>query len=46
MQFIVTTHAPAVISSVKSENLVILKNYELLNNGQYDNAEEILDKMV
>lgn len=31
VQFIVTTHAPAVISSAKSENLVILKNYEVLN---------------
>lgn len=28
IQFIVTTHAPAVISSVKSENLIILDNYE------------------
>lgn len=31
VQFIVTTHAPAVISSAKSENLVILKNYEVLD---------------
>lgn len=84
VQFIVTTHAPAVISSAKSENLVILKNYEvldasseiygndinsilkgimgvsdrnpaiaelfekfyvLLNNGQYDDAEEILNEI-
>ena len=30
IQFIVTTHAPAVISSVKSENLVILKENEPL----------------
>ena len=76
VQFIVTTHAPTVISSAKSENLVILKNYEvldasieimkgimgvsdrnpavaklfekfyrLLNNGQYDDAEEILDEI-
>lgn len=84
VQFIVTTHAPAVISSAKSENLVILKDYEvldanteiygndinsilkgimgvsdrnpavaelfdefyvLLNKGQYDDAEEILDKI-
>ena len=30
VQFIVTTHAPAVISSVKSENLVILRNNEVL----------------
>ena len=84
VQFIVTTHAPAVISSAKSENLVILKNdealdanteifgndinsilkgimgvsdrnpavaelfekfYALLNHGQYDAAEEILDEI-
>lgn len=84
VQFIVTTHAPAVISSAKSENLVILKNdevldasseiygndvnsilkdimgvsernpaiadlfsrfYSLLNNGQYDDAEKILDEI-
>lgn len=31
VQFIVTTHAPAVISSAKSENLVILKDYEVLD---------------
>ena len=31
VQFIVTTHAPAVISSAKSENLVILENYEVLD---------------
>lgn len=31
VQFIVTTHAPAVISSAKSENLVILKNYEVID---------------
>lgn len=29
VQFIVTTHAPAVINSVKSENLVILKDYQV-----------------
>lgn len=29
VQFIVTTHAPAVISSAKSENLMILKDYEV-----------------
>lgn len=33
VQFVVTTHAPAVISSVKSENLVILKNYDVLDTG-------------
>lgn len=27
VQFIVSTHAPAVISSVRSENLIILRNY-------------------
>lgn len=31
VQFIVTTHAPAVISSAKSENLVILKNYKVID---------------
>lgn len=31
VQFIVTTHAPAVISSAKSENLMILKDYEVLD---------------
>ncbi|MCM1089791.1 MAG: AAA family ATPase [Butyrivibrio sp.] len=31
VQFIVTTHAPAVISSAKSENLVILKDYEVMD---------------
>lgn len=33
VQFIVTTHAPAVIQSVKSENLIILKDYQLMNAG-------------
>ncbi len=84
VQFIVTTHAPAVISSAKSENLVMLEGYEvadtgaeiygndvnsilkdimgvsdrnpaiaelftrfysLLNDGQYDRAEKILDEI-
>lgn len=84
VQFIITTHAPAVISSVKSENLVILENYKivdaaaeiygndinsilrgimgvsdrnpaiaelfdafysLLNDGQYNEAEKILDEI-
>lgn len=84
VQFIVTTHAPAVISSAKSENLMILKDcevldasaeiygndvnsilkdimgvtdrnpaianlfvrfYSLLNNGQCDLAEKILDEI-
>ena len=31
IQFVVTTHAPAVISSVRSENLVILKNDEVID---------------
>lgn len=31
VQFIVTTHAPAVISSAKSVNLVVLKDYEALD---------------
>lgn len=30
VQFIVSTHAPAVINSVRSENLVILKDYQIL----------------
>ena len=33
IQFIVTTNAPAVISSVKSDNLVILKNNQVLDAG-------------
>lgn len=33
VQFVVTTHAPAVISSVKSENLVILKNHEVMDTA-------------
>lgn len=84
VQFIATTHAPAVISSAKSENLVILKDCEvadatsetfgndansilkgimgvseripsiaglfgrfdsLLNEGNYDEAEKILDEI-
>ncbi len=84
VQFIVTTHAPAVISSAKSENLAILKDYEVLdanaeiygndvnsilkeimgvsernpaiaglfdqfyavlNEGQYDEAEKVLDEI-
>ncbi|MDR0922917.1 MAG: AAA family ATPase [Hungatella sp.] len=30
VQFIVTTHAPAVINSVKSDNLIILKDLQIL----------------
>lgn len=30
VQFIVSTHAPAVIHSVKSENLIVLKDYQVL----------------
>lgn len=33
VQFIVTTHAPAVIHSVKSENLMILKDSQLMGAG-------------
>ena len=33
IQFIVTTHAPAVISSVKSDNLVILRDNQVLDAG-------------
>ena len=84
IQFIVTTHAPAVISSVRSDNIVVLNGYEvidansetfgndvnsiltdimgasdrnpaiaelfarfnvLLNDGQYDEAENILNEI-
>ena len=31
MQFIVSTHAPAVISSIKSESLIILKDNEAIS---------------
>lgn len=31
VQFIVTTHSPAVLGSVKSENLIILKDYKALD---------------
>lgn len=34
VQFIVSTHAPAIINSVRSENLIILKNYQIM---QLDN---------
>lgn len=50
VQFIVSTHAPAVISSAKSENLIILKNRQALQLGNqvYGKAvksvlEEIMD---
>ena len=33
VQFIVSTHAPAVINSVRSENLLILKDYQILRVG-------------
>ena len=33
VQFIVTTHAPAVINSVKSDNLIILKNTKVFQPG-------------
>ena len=31
IQFIVTTHAPAVISSVGSDNIMILNNYKMID---------------
>ena len=49
VQFIVTTHAPAVISSVKSENLVILKDYEVVdaNSETYgDDVNSILKSIM
>lgn len=84
IQFIVTTHAPAIMSSARSENLVILNDYKLgdvtseiygndinsilkgvmdvsernpavaklfeefyslLNDGQYQEAEKVLDEI-
>ncbi len=33
IQFIVTTHAPAVISSTKSENLLLLSDYDIENTS-------------
>lgn len=49
VQFIVTTHAPAVISSAKSEDLVILKDYEAFDIGSesYGNdANSILKEIM
>ena len=48
IQFIVTTHAPAVISSAKSENLVILENYEVMgaNSEIYGNDINSILKSV
>ncbi len=41
VQFIVTTHAPAVIQSVKSENLMILKDYQIMNAGSQVYGKEV-----
>lgn len=41
VQFIVTTHAPAVINSVRSENLVILKNNQALRVGNQVYGKDI-----
>ena len=49
VQFIVTTHAPAVISSAKSEELVILKDHEAFDIGSesYGNdANSILKEIM
>lgn len=41
VQFIVTTHAPAVISSTTSENLVVLKNYEVYEAGSESYGNDV-----
>ena len=41
VQFIVTTHAPAVIHSVKSENLMILKDSQLISAGSQVYGKEV-----
>ena len=41
VQFIVTTHAPAVIQSVKSENLMILKDYQIMDAGSQVYGKEV-----
>lgn len=49
IQFIVTTHAPAVISGAKSENLVILQGYDVASAGSeiYGNdANSILKEIM
>ena len=49
VQFIVSTHAPAVISSAKSENLLILKDYQIFGvNAQiYGNdTNSILNEIM
>ncbi len=49
VQFIVTTHAPAVINSIRSENLVILKDYQIfgVNSQVYGNdVKSILNEIM
>ena len=49
VQFIVTTHAPAVICSVSSRNLVVLNNYEAdeMSSEVYGNdINSILDEVM
>lgn len=41
VQFIVTTHAPAVIHSVKSENLMIIKDSQLISVGSQVYGKEV-----
>lgn len=41
IQFIVTTHAPAVIHSVKSENLMIIKDSQLISVGSQVYGKEV-----
>ena len=48
VQFIVTTHAPSVISSVKNDSLVILKDYEACSDEveNYGNDSNSIMKTV
>lgn len=49
VQFIVSTHAPAVINSVKSENLLILKNNEIGGVSQQvygKDVNSVLDEIM
>lgn len=49
VQFIVSTHAPTVINSVKSDNLIMLKNLEImqLNNQVYGkDVKSVLNEIM
>lgn len=49
VQFIVSTHAPAVINSVRSDNLIILKDSQILqlNNQVYGkDVNSVLDEIM